>query len=1366
MHAERDWLRLHVFPVLEERLRERFHHLETVDLRWGVESASAQEEQDRELVVLTICLREIERSRPFLLGLLGDRYGWRPPSARITEAAREAGLDADVAGKSVTELEILFGVLCSADQTRRSWFYLRDPLPYDAMPPAVAARYSEAHAGEPEAADNAQKLRALKARLATALPGRVRTYSGRWDPETQSVRGLESWGAQVLEDLWADLQAETSAFLQEAPRTWQAQDRWALDEFIEGRVRGFVGRTGITNELIALATSPPADDAPWGACVTAPAGGGKSSLFGHLYRSLQQKNVLVLGHAAGISVRSTQVDWMLRRWVGELADSLGQANPLTEQAPPDEIDQTFSRLLHRAAQRRRVVILIDALNQFEPTTRATYVTWLPRLWPSNARLTATAIPGTQSGALLQRQRIFEKPLPPIDRSEALDIVRSICTRYHRTLNTRVETALLGKRQEAEAPAFGNPLWLELATEELNLLGAEAFDRSDTSGAQGIVNLLVSVVEQMPPDIEELYGWMLDRAEQHFGAAWTRAFVNTIAVSRGGWREADLEKLMPVLSGEPWDLLRFATLRRAFRAHIVQRGANAQWDFAHAQMRKSIEQRLADEGGTAAELHRAIANHLLLLPHEDLLHETETMVHLMQEGASERAAAYYGGKLSDREAQGATSVLASLVVSQGTSEVVSLLDQPMDNARRGRVGERFLFELSDALRHSAPLDVRGQVAQSAARAFSELTTTDPGNAGWQRNLSVSHERVGNVLATQGNLPVALTAFQATHRILERLTADDPDNAGWQRDLSVIHREIGDVLVAQGNLPGALAAYQDSLAICERVTTVNPDDSGWQRDLSVCSSEIGDVLAEQGNLPEALAAYRGTNRILERLAAADPSRADWQHDLSVSHERIGEVLTAQGNLRDALAAYQASLAIAERLAATDPGHAGWQRRLSVSHNKIGEVLMPQGNLPGALAAFQATHRILQRLSAADPGNTGNQRDLSVSYGRIGNVLTAQGNLPGAQAAFQASLAIDERLAATDLTNASWQRNLSMSHDHIGDFLTAQGNLPGALAAFQASLAIRERLAAGDPGNTSWQRDLSVSYQRIGNVLRARGNLQGALAALQATHRILEGLAAADPANAGWQRDLSVSHVWISDVLTAQGDLPGALVAVQASLAIVERLAAAETGNADWQHNLAVSRNKIGDVLMAQGNLPAALAAFQAAHRILEHLAATDSSNSGWQRDLSVSEGRIGDVLTAQGDLPGALAAFQATQRILQRLATADPGNTGWQRDLSFSHARIGDVLTAQGNLPGALAAVEASLAIDERLAATDPGNAGWQRNLVVSLYTLATQCDRVSDPASAEYWRRCHAVLQYMRANGMFLDPPLAQLLEQLDARSVV
>ena len=50
-----------------------------------------------------MCLDEIERSRPFLTGLIDDRYRWLPPADRMA-AAQEAGFDGPVADKSVIEL--------------------------------------------------------------------------------------------------------------------------------------------------------------------------------------------------------------------------------------------------------------------------------------------------------------------------------------------------------------------------------------------------------------------------------------------------------------------------------------------------------------------------------------------------------------------------------------------------------------------------------------------------------------------------------------------------------------------------------------------------------------------------------------------------------------------------------------------------------------------------------------------------------------------------------------------------------------------------------------------------------------------------------------------------------------------------------------------------------------------------------------------------------------------------------------------------------------------------------------------------------------------------------------------------------------
>ena len=55
-----------------------------------------------------------------------------------------------------------------------------------------------------------------------------------------------------------------------------------------------------------------------------------------------------------------------------------------------------------------------------------------------------------------------------------------------------------------------------------------------------------------------------------------------------------------------------------------------------------------------------------------------------------------------------------------------------------------------------------------------------------------------------------AYRRGARDLPRtLAARDPANTQWQRDLSVSHDRIGDVLVAQGDGPGALAAFRTGL-----------------------------------------------------------------------------------------------------------------------------------------------------------------------------------------------------------------------------------------------------------------------------------------------------------------------------------------------------------------------------------------------------------------------------------------------------------------------------------------------------------------------------------------------------------------------------
>lgn len=98
----------------------------------------------------------------------------------------------------MTELEILYGVLENEEQRKRSWFYIREPLPYDTMPPKIAAAYSERHGGGADIDGAVEKLDALKARVDRSLgsnrsstaswsTGRGGTFCVRGDPSSRRL---------------------------------------------------------------------------------------------------------------------------------------------------------------------------------------------------------------------------------------------------------------------------------------------------------------------------------------------------------------------------------------------------------------------------------------------------------------------------------------------------------------------------------------------------------------------------------------------------------------------------------------------------------------------------------------------------------------------------------------------------------------------------------------------------------------------------------------------------------------------------------------------------------------------------------------------------------------------------------------------------------------------------------------------------------------------------------------------------------------------------------------------------------------------------------------------------------------------------
>ena len=86
MQAERDLLKSKVQPMLNDLARQYGESISFSDLRWGVDTSNMSEEEQNKQV-LSVCLDEIDRSRPFMIVLLGERYGFMPGPKMIKQEA-------------------------------------------------------------------------------------------------------------------------------------------------------------------------------------------------------------------------------------------------------------------------------------------------------------------------------------------------------------------------------------------------------------------------------------------------------------------------------------------------------------------------------------------------------------------------------------------------------------------------------------------------------------------------------------------------------------------------------------------------------------------------------------------------------------------------------------------------------------------------------------------------------------------------------------------------------------------------------------------------------------------------------------------------------------------------------------------------------------------------------------------------------------------------------------------------------------------------------------------------------------------------------------------------------------------------------
>ena len=585
MIEDRNELMAQVWPALRRLCRARGVEFVEVDLRWGVTEEQAQRKE-----TVRRCLAEIKRCRPYFIGLLGERYGWMPGPEAYSPALleEEAWLKDELAMCSITELEILHGVLNNPEMAGRAYFYFRDP------------KYAETRGGDyqPEGLAQRERQDALKRRVKAVCEAKHIALR-------ENYAGPHALAELVVADLTAAIDAEFPSG--EAPGMWAREDRDHEAYARSRRTEFYVGRDAYFDRLDEYAREGAGGR---GLTVLGASGGGKSALLANWTAHRRQANPgdFVFEHYIGSSPISAGHLALMRRlmvtvirWCRNESAQLGLER--SEDRIPveaEEILKAFPGYLDRLALRAkekgcRAILVFDALNQLEDRERGRLLAWLPYRLPGDLRLIVSTLPGDTLDALSPRGWP-ELTVVPLTAEERIRLIGRYLAHFSQALSEP------RARRMADAGAASNPLYIKTLLDDLRATGDhERLDAQIEDYVQA-------------EDIPALLGKILTRYERDYQRdrpALVREALSLLWAARRGLTEPELLELLKPAGQTSLPAALWSPVRCALEDGLVDRdGVLA---FAHEHLRAAIERKYVGDSETARMLRVRLADYFALQP---------------------------------------------------------------------------------------------------------------------------------------------------------------------------------------------------------------------------------------------------------------------------------------------------------------------------------------------------------------------------------------------------------------------------------------------------------------------------------------------------------------------------------------------------------------------------------------------------------------------------------------------------------------------------------------------------------------------------------------------------------------------------------
>ncbi|MGH3931790.1 MAG: hypothetical protein ACRDTF_17655, partial [Pseudonocardiaceae bacterium] len=173
------------------------------------------------------------------------------------------------------------------------------------------------------------------------------------------------------------------------------------------------------------------------------------------------------------------------------------------------------------------------------------------------------------------------------------------------------------------------------------------------------------------------------------------------------------------------------------------------------------------------------------------------------------------------------------ITDGVADYLDLLDIPRHHAALGQYDD--LAAVAEQVTQVLP----GTLAVAAYLAEIR-PLIPPTERAWAL---VADLELTTFLAI-GDLSSAVRLADAFHHNIETRAAADPTNTAWQRDLSISHNKLGDLAVAAGDLATAQNRFQTGLTIAERLAAMDPANAQWRSDLAYVQQRMADLVNSSG------------------------------------------------------------------------------------------------------------------------------------------------------------------------------------------------------------------------------------------------------------------------------------------------------------------------------------------------------------------------------------------------------------------------------------------------------------------------------------------------------------------------------------------